>query len=190
MQLDEKYLPAITTLLAALIGAVVSFIITVLSKEQKISEFRQQWIDALRNDLSEYASQLGMLHIAFKAATNPEGKFEIERFLISESAMHEAFIKVGILVNRIRLRLNPVEHKIFISKLNALESGALKSENWEGFLGKLDDVLKDSQTLLKTEWEIVKAGEKSFKRIKTASKISALIFLTLIAATVFWSLIN
>ena len=43
---------AMATVTASLITAIISFVNLTLTKEQKISEFRQAWIDALREDLS------------------------------------------------------------------------------------------------------------------------------------------
>lgn len=42
---------AIGAIGAALIAATVSLLGLIISKEQKTSEFRQAWIDALRSDL-------------------------------------------------------------------------------------------------------------------------------------------
>ena len=43
---------AIGAVVAALIAAIVSLLGLIISKEQKTSEFRQAWIDALRSDLT------------------------------------------------------------------------------------------------------------------------------------------
>jgi hypothetical protein len=37
----------------ALAGSAVTYIGLLISKESKTSEFRQEWIDALRNDIAE-----------------------------------------------------------------------------------------------------------------------------------------
>ncbi|MGV3742883.1 MAG: hypothetical protein ACO1NO_11300 [Burkholderiaceae bacterium] len=42
--------------LVALIAAAASLVATTLSKEQKVSEFRQAWIDGLRSELATFLS--------------------------------------------------------------------------------------------------------------------------------------
>jgi hypothetical protein len=42
------------TVLAALIAASITFLISVFTKEAKVSEFRQAWIESLRNDLAKF----------------------------------------------------------------------------------------------------------------------------------------
>ena len=43
---------AIGTMIAAFIAGLVSLLSLIISKEQKVSEFRQAWIDALRAEIS------------------------------------------------------------------------------------------------------------------------------------------
>src|ERR1039458_8879231 len=48
--------PQIVTIVVALIAGAFSLIAITLSKEQKVSEFRQAWIDGLRADLAAFLS--------------------------------------------------------------------------------------------------------------------------------------
>ena len=48
--MNNAFLP----ILSALIAALSALIISILTKEAKISELRQQWIDGLRTELSEF----------------------------------------------------------------------------------------------------------------------------------------
>ena len=58
MDIDVSTIPLapIATVVAALITALIAYINLTLSKEQKTSEFRQAWIDGLRNDLAAFFS--------------------------------------------------------------------------------------------------------------------------------------
>jgi len=47
---------------AAMIAGAVTFIATLLSKDQKTSEFRQTWIDAIRADIAEFLSLIVLMH--------------------------------------------------------------------------------------------------------------------------------
>jgi hypothetical protein len=53
---------AIGAVVAALIAGTVSLLGLIISKEQKTSEFRQAWIDALRCDLSAFLTQINAIH--------------------------------------------------------------------------------------------------------------------------------
>lgn len=57
-----------STLLAALLGAAVASIGVTLAKDTKVSEFRQAWIDKLREDVAEFIS---LVSRAFDEAHNP-----------------------------------------------------------------------------------------------------------------------
>jgi hypothetical protein len=50
------------TLLVAMIAGAFSLLGLVISKEQKVSEFRQTWIDALREDISELIAHANLIH--------------------------------------------------------------------------------------------------------------------------------
>jgi len=52
---------AIGPIIAAIIGAVVALVSLIISKESKLSEFRQAWIDSLRQEIADFLSNI--LHI-------------------------------------------------------------------------------------------------------------------------------
>ena len=58
---------------AALIAGVVSLLGLVISKEQKVSEFRQAWIDALRSDVASLISHVNAIHGAIQAGFGDPG---------------------------------------------------------------------------------------------------------------------
>ncbi len=58
MDLPSNWLIAAGAVTASLIAGLFSFLSLILSKEQKISEFRQNWIDNVQEDLSTYISSL------------------------------------------------------------------------------------------------------------------------------------
>lgn len=52
--LPAQALAAVATVVASLIAAAVAFVNLTLTKELTTSEFRQAWIDALREDLAKF----------------------------------------------------------------------------------------------------------------------------------------
>jgi len=136
-------------LLTATIGASVVVLGLVVSKETKTSEFRQQWIDELRNDLSDFISL--SFDIALKGGAN-------ESVLGDENQL-EAWEKANRCLARIKLRINPTEslHQELIQKLKNLEKSATHpNAKIESFA---EQVVECSQRVLKAEWKRVKRGE-------------------------------
>ena len=122
---------------AAVIAAGAAFVGMVLGKEQKTTEFRQDWINAQRNDIA------CMLALAANSSENlldnakPRANFD------------EAFA-------RVRLRENPdtPEWNFVIAELCRLRSASDQR------------VVALTQRLLKDEWMRVRGGERSFKVAK------------------------
>ena len=78
----------------------------ILTKEQKTSEFRQMWIDALRNDLADFVGETEVF-MAYAIYKKGRGESGTEFF----DAHNEALRKAAAAYHRIRLRLNPEEHQ-------------------------------------------------------------------------------
>lgn len=110
---------AIATFIAALMAALASFLVAVMSKEQKISEFRQAWIDALRNDISEFESKAGtLLSFAIDKKIFGINDDEISKFINDN---YQNIQSITLLSNRIKLRLNPNEYNDLINCINKLQ---------------------------------------------------------------------
>lgn len=160
---------AIATITAATIAGAISFIVTVLSKEQKTSEFRQTWIDGVRDDISEFISGIDVVS-AFLAAkhleNNNANKLDL---LISQS---ETLREISTRYHRLQLRLNPKEHQDLLTALAAVYS-SLSDLSQVGDREKIGEliqtVISPAQKNLKNEWQRVKRGEPSFYITKSIS---------------------
>jgi len=147
---------------AALITSVMTLIGLVLSKEQKTSEFRQAWIDALRNELSNVIAHANAIHGAAAASfANPQDTWKVVR---------EDYVGINNATAKIRLRLNPNEKtsKSVLSKIEDLErqlapGNAIDHSLLDGIEKKL---VLESQALLKQEWARVKRGEFTYRVAK------------------------
>jgi hypothetical protein len=160
---------AIGSIVAAIIAGVVVFISTVLSKEQKTSEFRQVWIDELRKDVAQYVSgtiEFTALYAVKKKLKVGEVEFLEENF--------DAIRELQALEYRIILRLNPVKHASLVAKIKALREG-MGSIYQQGLNNKVleaaltDAITDDCKKILKSEWERVKRGEPAFRFVKWAA---------------------
>jgi hypothetical protein len=146
----------------ALAGSAVTYIGLLISKESKTSEFRQEWIDALRNDIAEQIGQLVILG---------------ERRQISDSERHPLSLSIATTRARILLRMNMAEpeSKSVREALDKVHQAALdvgaephigeaaREEHEQRMLLALNRAnqvaINASQVLLKKEWDRVKLGE-------------------------------
>jgi len=94
---------AIGAIGAALIAAVVSLLGLIISKEQKTSEFRQAWIDALRADCTTYLAELNAIIDAL------QGGFESDSAKVE--ALGERYSSLNKSTFSIQLRINHRENK-------------------------------------------------------------------------------
>lgn len=172
---------------AALIAGFFSLLNLIVSKEQKVSEFRQQWIDSLRQELAD--------HIA--ATVSLSSIFENDEHLDKEMAKtaNEVRARVTSTFTSIKLRINPEDSDKKIREMNAevlklLENGRVlfNESQWKEARLNCNKITKSSIPMLKEEWKRVKKGESVYvwsKRVAIGLfvlSLSALIY----AGFTFW----
>lgn len=148
---------ALGAVIAAMITAFVSWLGLIISKEQKISDFRQAWIDALRVEISAVVAHVNAIHGSAAAQlSSPAEIWNVAR---------EDYVKLNQAEANIRLRLNPNE-KECLAVLASIEK--LEAHLTQGYLDHcvIDQIEKqlvaDAQMLLKKEWGRVRTGEPVF----------------------------
>lgn len=158
---EDLLVPAIAALVVGLIAAVVSLVVSILAKDQKTSEFRQAWIDALRNDVSQLIAQLGIKITTTKIIRGMSDK-QTDEYLLAHQG---DYVEIDMLITRVRLRLNPSEHTELIQLLKSMN-------NFQdsGMEDRIEAISVKAQQILKTEWERVKSGEPSFVRLEKVSR--------------------
>lgn len=161
-------------MIAATVAGAISLVSLIISKENKTSEFRQQWIDALRLELSTYISHSMEIHrhrIWGRETTDEKW-----------DAISESYQKVNESITKIRLRLNPKEDqsKKILALLKEYErffsNNGVPSQ--EDFSKLNHEFVEASQTLLKLEWNRVRNGEVVFQVVRATS------FATLLAGLI------
>lgn len=172
---------AVGSILAAAIAGLVVFISTVLTKEQKTSEFRQVWIDEIRKDISQFiagVSEVVALHVAKKGDADAHKKFIDDNFKL----LHE----LQMVEHRIVLRLNPLEHAVLIEKITGFRPSMLAAYKTNNRKQVEDDLTKEliaeTKSVLSFEWKRVKNGEPTFKRVK----YGALVLLAFLAGILIY----
>lgn len=158
--------PLLGPIVAALIAGAVAFLVLVLTKENKTSEFRQAWIDGLRDDIAKLSASMSTM--ASMLDLKSEFKEDLAAFRTDK---HDSFVKMRVYIDRIRLRLNVDEHTEMLQVLSNFHDHRPK----EG--AEIQDLCEQLVTqghiILKTEWERVKAGERAFVLAKNTSVVLA-----------------
>jgi hypothetical protein len=152
--------------IAAVIAGYVAFFSLIISKEQTVSEFRQRWIDALREDIAAVVSHVaGVQGTTIVEKDNPELWRRVK----------EDFLEFHEVVARIKLRLNPDEARKkekgpTAAVLKALDDlDATFSSPVPELLrlqGILETLITNSQKILKENWKRVRSGETIFRITK------------------------
>ncbi|MBY4692722.1 hypothetical protein K6W21_01275 [Burkholderia latens] len=175
MQLPDA---AVGSIIAAAIAGLVVFVSTVLTKEQKTSEFRQAWIDELRKDISYFVSGTSEIVALYRAKSGnlkDQEKFIDDNFKI----IHE----VQSVEHRIVLRLNPKKHAELIRQVSGFRKGMLAAYaggNQKELEDALTiDLLNTTKDVLGKEWKRVKRGEPTFRMVKWLA-------ITAVAVLAFW----
>jgi hypothetical protein len=170
---------AIGAIVAALITGLVSLLGLIISKEQKVSEFRQAWIDSLRSELAELISHANAIHGAGAAAFgNASETWKIVR---------DDFVGINQSAANIRLRLNPKEKEAqaLLGKIESLEKllapGVAMDYSEMNRVEK--ELVTEAQVLLKNEWTRVRNGEAAYRFAKAAALL--IVFGGLVALAVF-----
>jgi len=172
---------AIGAVCAAMISALMVFLSTVFSKEQKTSEFRQSWINEFRQEMAEF---MASIHQSVSITVNlKEEKIEDRRKFFFDNLpvlQRSEQLRLALL-----LRLNPIEHKVligyianYITDMLADFSGKpIGSDRGDALTMRL---LEETQRVLRYEWKRVKRGEPIFKWTKWVS-LGALIVSTILS---------
>ncbi|RPA50625.1 hypothetical protein EGC79_11070 [Shewanella vesiculosa] len=164
----------IVPIIVAFIGFLIAVTTAVIAKEQKISEFRQKWIDELRNDI---ANSLRYAFDCMYESSNHITDESIERY-------NSSFSKFEFHLILIKLRLNPIKDEQFILLINnTLELvSELNHTNIEINFKKVTESTKlfekHSHAIIKREWEITKKGEKRFILFVTVGEFFGGAFIT------------
>ena len=143
---------------AALIAGLVSFFSLVIGKEQKVSEFRQVWIEDLRKCLISYLVNINALSDLLRL--EKAGK------LTDETAKMTRLQMLNEASHGIRLRINDKEKaaKDLLKAMSKFELIGQSSASMTPDHIRLieDDYINASKKLLKFEWKRVKRGEDTF----------------------------
>ncbi len=165
---------------AALVAGFFAFMNLVALKENKVSEFRQDWINSLRDSISCYISSLTYLSTLYmhhgEKNVDKKDKFDMARDI------EEIYLKVNESYNDIVFRINENEkskkgkrvNNEFLTALRKTREHHNKSQFTEARIA-CHDLRDKAKPLLKFEWKRVKNGELNYRISKYFSILVLLI---------------
>lgn len=159
---------------ASIVGGFFSFVSLVSSKEQKVSEFRQEWINELREDLSVFFSSARALCRTMQEARSPntadndiqDFKFGKEKVGNMRLAGAEAFYRIKLRLNKKELEHQELQRLLETSINIQNEINMNKGLDYTEALKAIEKAFEYSQDILKNEWERVKKGEPTYRKSK------------------------
>lgn len=183
----ENYGPiyaALATLVAALITGSIAMVTLILGKEQKTSEFRQAWIDGLRDDLSSYFASSRTMIRALQEDAHFKKKAEKEKSQKSEritELKNISELRTGVALSSyaIKLRLNSLEsdHKKLeelmakaVDEVGGLTRKECSEAEVQQALDAVEFAASHARKILKFEWERVKEGEERYQKTVSSLK--------------------
>lgn len=150
------------TIEAGLIATGVTLLGILITNQAKVSEFRQKWIDALREDAAILVTHTFAIYGA-KAGQNVD----------------ESFIELNQSSARIRLRLNPKEKEThaIIAAMNKMRDANHTVSEFPKIAEHVNEFVVAVQTVLKKEWKRVKYGEPLYRVVFILVIVGVLFFL-------------
>lgn len=151
--------PAFVSSMTALIAVIASPFVTIYVARKNISSSvvsknRQEWINRLRNEISEFLKEIQHTPSAYAA---------------DAIDLSKAIEKHGLILSRveiIRLLINPNEpdHQDLVRQVKIASKKVIESINRKtGNAAELErissNIVTTSQSILKREWERVKSGD-------------------------------
>lgn len=140
------------------LGAIIAALIAAfIARELKISEFRQAWIEGLREDISSYVTEANKWmdkYLEFNAEQSQQLKREMAPIL--DSSKYAAFH----VLRRIELRFKPDDteaNSLLLNLRDLLNPAKIPPPSQEAqWVRMADSVVRQSRVLLKEEWEVTK----------------------------------
>ena len=194
--LPAQSIIALATLVAALIGGAVSFVSLTLTKELKTSEFRQAWIDGLRNELAAFfgAARAFARAVEVTHVFGPDYREKVV-LLFTDEKVSDLRYQAAETFSKIKLRLNPdeAEHiellRLLRRAIDEQNDMLARKSDAAATLKAIETANEYARPVLKKEWQRVKEGELPFRIARNwvapAIVVISISFITFIAQAKF-----
>jgi hypothetical protein len=168
-ELSGPALAATATAITAFVTSSISFVTLTLTKELKTSEFRQAWIDGLREDLARFFGASRAFARAAEGVQVHGTEYKSAPLTFGDEKISEVRYQAAETFSKVKLRLNPKEpeHVELLRLMRRAideQNSMLKGQTSVDVVLTAIEVANDfAPSVLKREWERVKDGERSFR---------------------------
>lgn len=169
---------------AAAIAGIFSVLTLILSREQKVSEFRRNWLEDIRSELAVFLAHANLFATFYEQSQEETDVADIL------SGVKTEIVGMNDAASRLRLRLgssDAIEANLLarVCEIQKLING-FEDITADQMSTLQDQVISDARVLMKSEWKRVKKGETVYRIVKIAAFI-ALVFALSIALYLFLS---
>jgi hypothetical protein len=179
---------------AALVTGVFSLTTLIISKEDKVSDSRQKWLEGLREETAKFLGAIDTLILLVQpdADKNPDGCLDTPEKLSAFREKNAGLYKdLNEMQFRVLLRLDPEDHphlKDTFRQLTKVFYGPCKKSEIEQVRKLQDAITTDTEKAIKRAWNQVKQGESTFQvvrsRLEIANKVLGAAFVVLVVGAV------
>lgn len=165
-----------STIGVAFIAGTIAYVGLVTTKESKVSEFRQKWINDLRDEIASFSSSVDTLmeHISkdnygISKAANLKMQSKLQHSELYNKIEHSRIniiLRINVYESDKRQR---VTNKLFLRKINQIAS-AFENFKFEKARKQIKELLPLSKTILKHEWTRTRDGEKWYQYAKASAE--------------------
>lgn len=135
--------------MAAFLGLLAAVTAALIARSVMVSNHRQAWINALRDDLAEFFTAIDVIH--FKMATLTQGG-DAAKLEEQQKARNDVLLVYRKIL--MRLNMNEQLHQQLERSLQSLLTVRGKTVNQE----ELTAAVTLARIILKREWEVTKYG--------------------------------
>jgi t-SNARE complex subunit (syntaxin) len=161
--------PAVITFAATLVAGGIARSNLIATKETKVSEFRQAWINSLREELATLFSNTRTLARAVQENRSPQPE-KSSQFHFSQDKITAVRHGAAETYYRIKLRLNREQddHKELLRLLSEMMAAQQRyiddlTADVQLPLSNVEKASEQAEKVLKSEWRTVKGGEEAYK---------------------------
>jgi hypothetical protein len=174
-------------ILTAVVAASAASLAAVVTKDAKISEFRQQWIDAVREDVSKYCSVCQAFYWCVRGYDGRPPFNQKQSQPVTLDDLLTLDREITHLEFRIKLRLDPqkpdsIDLISSMDKLTTLAAGG--GNQYSELETGTEKVLLFSQIVLDKAWVRVRRGEHRFQAAIWIAFTA--LFMSVVAAVLHW----
>lgn len=166
---------------AAIIAGLVSLLGLIIGKEQKVSEFRQAWIDKLRDHIASYLVHINAIADQIKLRSAGQA-YDAKAVADSYKLLNEASHGITLRVND-----EEDESRALLASMSNFESIATSNVTLtDDNIRRLEaEYIAASKKLLRFEWARVKRGEDTYVWTKRVV-LGAVVVLIIIFARLWY----